>query len=109
MLTSPVTTAPTPTVSSQTGSTNTVLWKSTSVHDSEMGGAAATGISSTFANCLPFRNHQTVKFSTCEGHLIGHPVNGQHGLSPIITGLNEKLLWGCVPERGQREHLDLLQ
>lgn len=54
------------------------------------------------SNYLPFRNHHTVWFSTCEGHLIGHPVNRQHSLSPIITGLNEKLLWGCVPERTKR-------
>lgn len=51
---------------------------------------------------VPFERHHSqpaAKVSTCQGHLIGHPVNGQHSLGAIITGLNEKLLWGGVPER----------
>lgn len=43
-----------------------------------------------------------VGFSTCEGHLVGQPVNRQHSLSPIVTGLDEELLWGRVPERTER-------
>lgn len=35
--------------------------------------------------------------STCEGHLIGDPVDGEHSIRPLITGLYEELLWGRVP------------
>lgn len=40
-----------------------------------------------------------VRVSTCQGHLIGHPVNGQHSLGAIVAGLYEELLWRCVPGR----------
>lgn len=47
-----------------------------------------------------------VLYSTCEGHLIGDPVNGQHTIRPLITGLDEELLRGCVPvERADTQAL----
>lgn len=42
--------------------------------------------------------------STCEGHLIGDPVNGQHSISPLITGLDEELLRCSVPVRRAETH-----
>lgn len=36
---------------------------------------------------------------TDEGHLVGHPVDGQDSVGPLITGLDEELLRGCVPGR----------
>lgn len=34
---------------------------------------------------------------TCEGHLVGNPVNDQDGVGALITRLDEELLRGCVP------------
>lgn len=37
---------------------------------------------------------------TCERHLHGRPVDDQHVISAIITGLDVKLFRGHVPEQG---------
>lgn len=44
-----------------------------------------------------------LRLSTCEGHLIGDPVDGEHSVSPLIAGLDEELLWGGVSGREERE------